>query len=304
MKNTEYISRPWTFKFEFTKGCNLKCYFCPVYAMPELQDPEQREYMTPQLMRGIARSCADLNPSPRVELTMRGEPTLNPHVLKNLVVLREEIPGAQISMFTNGVTLLRNEVSANALLDAGVNILNIDCYNKTYDRFEALARTWVAESEGETRLEDFRKFSAYKRHPKGERMRVVNLVPDIADENKLVAVRVIHNNAGNVDAKKLEERWGIPPLRETLKKKCARPFREFVVNWDGTVPICCHDWKDEAVLGKMPEQSASEIWFGDTHLAILRDLYAKDRSGAPCNKCDYAGGFRLGFLQNPNEERH
>jgi len=36
-----------------------------------------------------------------------------------------------------------------------------------------------------------------------------------------------------------------------------------------------------------------------THRNILKSLYVKDRSGAPCNKCDYKGGFRLGFLKDP-----
>lgn len=281
-----------------SKGCNLRCKFCPVYARPDLQDAANRKFMTPELCTAVMRSIRELKHDGRIELTMRGEPTLNPHLAQCVGIMRAESPLQQIAIFTNGVALLKRPQLAVELINAGVNILNIDCYNNTYDRFERLADSLCGNGSGIVK-HDFRQFSAYKRHPHGHRLRVINLVPDIGDANKLVAVRVIHNNAGNADPVQLQERWGIAPLAAPLAKKCARPFREFVVGWNGEVLICCHDWGNEVVLGRLPGQSATEIWYGDLHLAILQSLYNKDRSGAPCNKCDYKGGFRLGFLKNP-----
>ncbi len=28
------IAKPWTLKVEFSRGCNLACKFCPIYADP------------------------------------------------------------------------------------------------------------------------------------------------------------------------------------------------------------------------------------------------------------------------------
>lgn len=293
----KYIARPVTFKIEMTRGCNLKCKFCPVHGMPELQN--KYEFMHPRLLQTIARQLARLNPEGRIELTRRGEPTLNPDIVRNVSILREAMPNVQISLFTNGTELLRQRSMALALdlIDAGVNIFNIDCYNNTYDRFKAMAER---DAAGVT-LQDFRKFSAYKRHSGGFRLRVINLVPDIADPKETAKVRKIHNAAGNQDPQ-MSELFGIKPITKPLAKNCAKPFREMNVNWDGSVPICCEDWREQCILGKIPRDSAESIWYGKFHLSILRSLYAKDRSGVPCNKCSFSGGYYLGFLRNPNAE--
>lgn len=292
MKNEKYIRRPVTFKIEMTKGCNLKCKFCPVYAMPELQG--KYEYMQPATAAVIMPLIAELNPEGRIELTRKGEPTLNPYIANNVRLMRETMPKVQISLFTNGTMLFKKPEIIDELLDAGVNIFNIDCYNNTYNRFSAIVDKVSPSAE----KMDFREFSAYKRHSGGHKLRVINLVPDIADPAELVKVRKIHNAAGNTDREQMKK-FGVAWPTSPLKKNCAKPYREMVINYNGEVPICCEDWHDECILGKMPENTAREIWYGDFHLKILRSLWKKDRRGVPCNKCSFHGGYRLGLLHNP-----
>lgn len=292
-----YIARPWTVKIEFTRGCNLACKFCPTAVLPYSKD---KQYLDPDLCRLIAEQVAEVLPDGRIELTMRGEPTLNPDVLKNLEILRQVLPYMQISMFTNGVLFFKYPEMMKELIEAGVNILNIDCYNNTYKRFHDLVLKSF-NGKGYAKLEDFRRFSAYKRHPRGHFLRVVNLVPDIQEGE--VDVRQIHNNAGNVDPDYLKSLPGYKFPSLPLQKQCARPFRELVVTYDGDLVICCHDWRAECVLGNVNDSTLHDLWYGKMHHEILKSLYKKDRSGKPCNKCDYGGGYRLGFLQDPEEKR-
>lgn len=254
--------------------------------MPDLST--DKKFMSPKECQIACEQYGTLSPESRIELTMRGEPTLNPYLLENLMIMRKVLPKIQISMFTNGVTFFKNPDSIMPILDAGVNILNIDCYNNTYDRFKKMIEPLPV------RLEDFRTFSCYKRHNKGHKLAVVTLVPDIKDPAKLVKVREVHNMAGNAP--------NALKLKEPLKKKCARPFREFVITHNLDVIICCHDWKTKGVMGNLRETSAKKIWFGEMHKNILIDLYNKNRSGKPCDQCDYKGGFRLGFLKDPREK--
>jgi radical SAM protein with 4Fe4S-binding SPASM domain len=279
------IDRPWVFKIEMSKGCNFSCSFCPVSINPEYRDKNNRNFMTPEDCTKATKTLNNLNPNARIELTMRGEPTLSPYLEENVRLMRKYIPKCQISLFTNGSLFHKDKEMAYRLLHAGVNILNIDCYNNTYDRFAKLFE------DSEYEVKDFRNFSAYRRYPKGERLEVINLVPDIGDPARLVKVRETHNMAGNIGK----------PLTVPLQKKCARPFREFTVMWDLNVVICCHDWSEELVLGNLRKETATAIWHGEKHRKILRMLYNKDRSMDPCSKCDYKGGFRLGFLKNPEE---
>ncbi len=298
MIDTRGIERPWTFKIEFSRGCNLSCTFCPIHALPEYN--ADKRFLTLALATTIARQAQELNPTPRIELTMRGEPTLNPQCVEIVAVLRRLIPLAQISMFSNGVRFLKDTLLPARLLDAGVNILNVDCYNGTYDRFRKLFTGATGDSTYRARVVDFRAFSAYQRHPHGERLRVINLVPDIADPAKLVKVRVLHNNAGNVDPVVALAEHGIQPMTAPLAKGCARPFRECAITCDGEMVLCCHDWRADCVLGNVQTERLEAIWYGDKHRDVLKALHAKDRSGTPCNRCDYNGGFRLGLLTNPN----
>lgn len=288
------IRPPWTIKIEQSYGCNLKCGFCPIANIPEIN--LHKQFMRPYTCEQIVAQAVELKYNLRVELTLRGEPTLNPQILDNLSIMRRVAPKFQISMFTNGVNLLTGKVKIKDLLDAGVNILCIDCYNGTYDRFFEFAN-----GTGE-RIVDFRDFSAYKKHPHGHTMRVVNLVPDI--QEGAVDVRKIHNNAGNVSQQYLDSLKGYEKKSLPLVKGCARPFRELVVYNDGSVVICCHDWKAECVLGNVFEETLTEIWYGEKHWQILKDLYEKKRDRVPCCKCDYSGGYRLGLLQNPTKTPH
>ncbi len=287
------IARPWTFKLELTQGCNLRCDFCPIATVPWGGD---RRFMAPELAFELAAQARTLNAEPRIELTMRGEPTLNPRVADCVAAMRAALPQAQISLFTNGIRFLKEPALAAELLHAGVNILCVDCYNGTYERFQRLLAP-VAQAE-RAPMVDFRSFSAYRRHPGGDRMRVINLVPDIEDPAQLVRVRVVHNQGGNLHPDKAAS-FGLQPLRQPLRRKCGRPFRELAITNDGHVLLCCHDWGEEAVLGHAPGERLWDIWHGPAHRAHLAALYKGDRSAAPCASCDYHGGFRLGLLKDP-----
>ena len=305
--NQHYMRRPCTFKIEMTRGCNLRCRFCPVYEITDLHTA--RDFMLPTTMNHIMPGIRDLNPKGRIELTRRGEPTLNPHLEENVSLMRQHTPQMQISLFTNGVEFIREKSPRRivALLDAGVNIINIDCYDsakdvglaKMYDRFKKMLQSLPNTIE----QRDFREFSAYQRFSGGHKLRVVNLVPDIADPVNPVKVRKIHNAAGNTNRAIMANEFNIHWPESPLKKNCAKPYRELTVNFDGIVPLCCEDWSTECVLGDLTKHTASEVWYSDFHRAILQSLYAKDRSGVPCNKCTFHGGYRLGLLQNPNEAR-
>ena len=286
------IERPWTLKVELVRGCNLKCGFCPGHKYPEYS--EAPSFIDLELLSRFAHEFRGLKDNPRIELTMRGEPTLHPQVEAAVGVLRGGLPAAQISLFTNGVRLLKTPELVLKLLSAGVNILNIDCYNGTYNRFQKLVG---ALGLG---VEDFRSFSAYKRYPNGHKLRVVNLVPDIADPSELVSVRKLHTNAGNLLPWQLE-RYGIVLPTLPRPQRCGRPFREFVLAVDGSVLVCCHDWGAEGVVGRYPESGVEEIWYGSQHRVILAELWGGCRGQlVPCNRCDYFGGYRLGFLKNPS----
>lgn len=293
------IKRPYTIKIEFTRGCNFSCKFCPIDVLKMYS--KDKKFLSDETCRIIASQIKSVNPDGRIELTMRGEPTLNPKMMTNLNILRETLPNVQISMFTNGAVFFKDPDMILDIIDVGVNILNIDCYNGTYDRFYAIANDIISVGHDDIILEDFRSFSAYKRHRNGNKLHVINLVPDIQEGE--VDVRQIHNNAGNVNPEYLKNLPGYVKHKLPMERRCARPFHELVVTYDGEVLICCQDWQAQYMLGNVFDNTLEEIWWGKSHWLILRSLYKKDRgSMIPCDRCDYKGGYRLGLLHDPYKD--
>jgi len=255
--------------------------------------------MTPTLAGEIGKQLREwIGPDFRIEFTMRGEPTLNPDAPAVIKQLRFWLPQAQMSMFTNGTVWLKDEQLPSRLFDAGLNLLNVDCYNRTYDRFKLRAEQHV-QAHPHVELSDFTQLSAYSKIRNGWRRQIINLVPDIGDPANPVKVRKVHNMAGNLTQAQ-EERYGMQPTPPgSVHKRCARPFRELAMYCDGTIVICCHDWNGQDVLGHVRDGIAN-VWYGDEHYAAMCALYDKRRERGACTTCNYSGGMRLGLLRNPH----
>lgn len=295
MSNRALIDQPWNVKIELTKGCNLRCKFCPVYSQDQFQG--ESAFIPLEMVEEIGFQLSLFVPRTRIEFTLRGEPSLHPQAPEVMRILRRHLPEAQLSMFSNGTGWLKDRNLAAELLDAGLNLFNVDCYNNTYARFKK-----VADAELTARLDieriDFRDINAYHRIPSGHKRKIVTLVPDLADPAGLVRVRKIHNVGGNLSDEQ-HTMFGLKQLDAPLEKGCVRPFRELIVHSDGHVVICCVDWKQEDILGHVSD-GLENVWYGDTHLAILRALYDHDRNAGICAKCNYFGGYRQGLLRNPH----
>jgi radical SAM protein with 4Fe4S-binding SPASM domain len=316
------IAKPWSYKLEMTHGCNLACEFCPVHAWsPEKR--KQRLFLSPELCREFAIQAKAVAPDRRIEMGMRGEPTLNPHLLTNLAILRAAMPRAQQLIVTNGVEFLKNPRLAVEILKAGCNFIALDCYHDTFGRYLRLLanvvvgkgieiydfrgtynRRKLVRTDVRPSGRQFNEFSPWQRHPNGHKKKAIFLIPDMGqrDESDTFGQRSITNMAGNVDFETAGP-MGAKKIVEPLAKKCVHPFRELTVTWNGQILICCYDWGEDYVFGNIKETTLREFWWGEKHLEVLRTLYRKDRAALkPCDVCDNPGGFRIGFLRNPFPE--
>jgi radical SAM protein with 4Fe4S-binding SPASM domain len=75
-------------------------------------------------------------------------------------------------------------------------------------------------------------------------------------------------------------------LRLTGRHVCLDPWRYLVVNWDGTVSLCCVDYR-KYVVGDTHTESIIGIWNNKRYQAVrnyLRKVSADD-SEIPCKRC-------------------
>jgi MoaA/NifB/PqqE/SkfB family radical SAM enzyme len=312
---------PWSVQPEVVEGCNFRCWFCGIRAIRG-RDNDLR-FMELDLLEELFRQFNAWRPKIRAEYNNHGEPTLHPKWWEIVECTRKEAPQAQIQLQTNGYLFFPKSIqqptsdhadfnaSVAEFFSRGGNLLALNCYKRgTYDYALDMAKSYLSRHHGAFQLVDFyhnnpHNVGAYTYH--GTNKRILFIFDDLGVMNvsgtaRRRAAKWIDNEAGNVSADILKTKLGREPLVEPLRRGCTRPFREIVVSYDGHVPICCYDWRSQQILGKFPNQSLREIWFGKPFVAarVLLDPKNSERNMPPCNVCDLKGGFRMGLIHRPN----
>jgi hypothetical protein len=190
---------------------------------------------------------------------------------------------------TNGTGL--TPALAVRLYTAGLNMLVVDCYNRaTAQRVRAVGgKVGVpAQLYGVDQVNPWTNY--------GSRGYRLVLVDDMAIPDK--PTRRMYSRCGAVPPA-VYPQFGITPVMgEPLARMCVKPWRHLMVHYDGRIPLCCMDWVARRVFGNVREiDDLSAWWTSNEELKLVRRaLLRKDRRFAPCDKCDYPGGQRVGLV--------
>lgn len=263
----------------------MRCGFCGIRSIPE-----EIKHMTVNTAIQTAKAISVFDPV-RIEIGIRGEPTLNPDIFKIVAVLRKYNPQSYILVATNGVKLTADWVKN--YFSAGGNVVFVDTYGKTYNKLFSKLR----EFNPVDYYED--DFNPYHKHPPG--IKKVVLVRDISEMDGVKRTRIVFNLAGNVNWEIAKE-YGLEPLKEPVNKRCTYPFRQIDVGWDGGIQICCVDWRQETTIWHVKYGQLKEYWRNNHYLNMARYLlFHKNRDFAICRRCDFYGGHRHGLIRDMGE---
>jgi len=277
--------RPYSAQIELVRGCNRKCDFCAIHCLPS-----EIVFMPDDIILKTAQELAAFDPL-RIELAMRGEPTLHPKWIEYVKILRDHLPKSSIMLCTNGIKLTPKKVEQ--FWEAGGNVAYIDCYDGTY------LNTWSEYLH--LNPKDFYTDKCNPYHRKKPEEKILLLMDDLGENNRKTQNRVIVNQAGNVSWD-LVEKYGVFPLKEPLEKVCVNPFREIVIHYDGKIPLCCRDWREKNILYHITKGNLEDYWYNDPELnKIRRMLKNKNRNHGICKVCDFKGGMRIGILPEVSE---
>jgi radical SAM protein with 4Fe4S-binding SPASM domain len=87
-----------------------------------------------------------------------------------------------------------------------------------------------------------------------------------------------------------------PGGNPAIAKRCAKPFRELTIRWDGNVAICCNDFRGVYKIGNLDDfDTLEELWNCEAFYAARQMLYHNSRDFNPCSWCD-AISPRVGLL--------
>lgn len=269
---------PNTLQVELTEGCNLYCPFCGIHGIRRGPSQDLRFAMV-KAVEDLARQVAALGWSPRIEFAMHGEPTLNQHAEQCVAAFRKALgKRAYILMLSNGGGLAVNGPQRiRSLFAAGLSTLGLEMYR--HNRLAPRLREWAMRSGIPCQDYPGAAEGPHSRTP-GQR---IMFIQDIADATEGTHA-CLNNHCGA----------GSPPNVNGHGKRCAKPFRELAVRWDGSIAICCNDWRGVYKVGTVSD-GIGKVWNGPALEAARRRLYLGRRDFPPCSVCD-ALSYRVGLL--------
>ena len=273
---------PFSIQVEFTEGCNRGCSFCGLRGMRKT-GTEPYYYMTKDTATRIASEIARVGWNSRIIFSMHGEPTLNKNWLNIIRLFRKKLPDAVFSIMTNGLGIASQEdmgTMLSRISKSGLNDLIIDMYTPNDDGHQIKD---FCESNGiEYQILD-KGVPLYSSSSK--KFRILFNPPIQTDEGSAIN-RHLCNHCG-----------AAAPLDYSYEgKRCARPFREMTFRYDGSVSLCCNDFRGQYLIGNINDRDIDDIWQDKRFQAARILLYAGERGAfVPCKGCN-ALSHRVGLL--------
>lgn len=284
---------PNAVQIEPTEGCQLACSFCGMQGIrnngangPKKMSGKNSKpfkFMTTQTARAIASGIAEVGWNPRIEIAMHGEPTMNPRIHRIVSIFRQHLPKASIMMTSNGGGLLSDlgaTENINNLMDNGLNVLLLDDYD-AYNIVKVIKNKYRGPHDIFYYPENKNANPHRRRRP---------------NEHFIVITEDVSNQPGGTHGKLMNHcACAFPRNNSMAGKRCARPFREMSIRWNGNVALCCMDWRGIYKCGNILSTPIDKIWNNKFFYAARTMLYQGKRNFGTCHGCD-TRSYRVGLL--------
>lgn len=281
---------PFAVQLEPVEGCSLACSFCALQTLRDNgadaalgvhgKNSAPYKFMREKIAEHVATQIAELGWNPRIEFAMHGEPTMHPNLPYMVGLVRRQLPKAYIMLTTNGSGLLK-QGRIDELFKAGLDTLAWDMYKHA---------TW-----NDTLLASLHDYASDALVP-------IYIYPDNKDDGnphrrrkgpRIVCIRDISTNHDGTH--QLTNQGGNSGVAEPVEQRCAKPFRELSIRWDGSVALCCDDWKGQYKIGNVMSTPLEDIWHHERFHAARVALYHKRRDVigvcSGCNVRTYRNGL-------------
>jgi len=245
-------------EFNLCGLCNRSCVFCP--RSDQKNFPNINEHLPIECYEGVLEDLAEVEFDGTVLYSAFCEPLLYKHLEEIIRLTAQLCPTARIEIVTNGDML--NKDILRMLFDSGLTTLAISMYDnpEQAEHFKKL--------QDEAGLNDNQFFFRPRWLSRKERFGIT-----------------LSNRAGAVEMKDL----GVNKPKMPINRSCYYPFYQILVDYDGSVLLCAHDWSRRLIAGNVNETSILKIWNCDTLRKVRTSLANDERSFAPCDLCDAEG---------------
>lgn len=270
---------PNAIQIELTEGCCLSCSFCGINGIRE--KPGLYNYMTVDLAHDIASLIKEAEWTSRIEFAMHGEPSLNRDVYEIVRTIRDILPKNSLMMTSNGAGFVKEPQLIDDLFSAGLNILMLD----NYESVKFVPK--ILESyKGDVQILNYPDDPDANPHRRMKPYEHVIIVTQDISKASTGTHSHLCNHAGAA----------APRNDKGAGKRCAKPFRELSIRWDGNVACCCNSWRGVYKIGNISNyETLEDLWNSQRFYALRQKLYYGQRDFGDCNGCD-AISYRVGLL--------
>jgi radical SAM protein with 4Fe4S-binding SPASM domain len=281
----EYIKYPHAISIESTNRCNANCWLCPHKYMTR-----PKGTMTQDVFENIVDQVYTY-PGLCMFLSGFGEPLLDLELEKKCAYAKSK--GVyRVSFYTNGQLLTQER--AKDLVDAGIDAIDVSIDSGNPQAFADLRKGL----DFGVIIENVRKLADLRRNGKpfitidmltlrGKSEESDKLSQLLSGSYDRLVIRHPDNWIGSVE---------VPANAKTIHRpvppKCRPPCKHLwdmmVVYWDGSVPLCCHDFNAEQIMGNVRNESIEDVWRNHQFEYYREANLAHDFSHLKlCNKCDF-----------------
>ena len=248
-------------EFNITGACNRDCSFCPV-SNPEVYT-KTKDRLSPILFKKIVKDLLTINYSGKILFSAFSEPLLHKEVEELISIAKEYLPKARLEMVSNGDLL--TEKKLKALYSVGLDTINISMY------------------DGFHQIEHFNNMRENANIPESA---MVLRRRYYEDGNYGIT---ISNRSGLVDSNEFRDENEQSITQLPLKTQCYYPFYMILIDYNGDVLLCPHDWNKKINFGNLNNENIIDIWKSKKLNNVRKKLSKCDRNFMPCKNCDVLG---------------
>jgi radical SAM protein with 4Fe4S-binding SPASM domain len=250
-------------EFNIYQNCNRNCSFCPV-SNPEVYT-RKKEGITVELFTKAMNDLKAINYEGTILFSAFSEPTLHTELVELIKITKRVLPNIRLEMVTNGDSTRRNHKKLMSYFDAGMDKISFSLY------------------DGPEQMEEFK--SIRKKLNLSEDMMVLRR-RYLQDGNFGMT---ISNRAGLIDSNEYRDNEETAITELPLKTPCFYPSYMLLIDSNGDVILCPHDWEKSYGLANIQEKSIWEIWTNKQYVNARKMLTNNNRNFSPCDKCDVKG---------------
>lgn len=249
-------------EFNIFGNCNRDCGFCPVSDTSFYK--KTKDAMSVELYEKIINDLSDIDYKGKILYSAFCEPLLHKKIDELIAISKRILPWCRVEIVTNGDLLTAKKLKS--LFEAGLDTISISMYDGAHQI------QYFTNMMSELSLSD-EQVVLRRRYFDGQNYGIT-----------------ISNRAGLVDSNQYRDASEKKVIELPLKENCYYPFYMTLIDYNGDMLLCPHDWRKTTAIGNLANEHIWKLWSSNKKLESIREMLSKDnRSFVPCGTCDVIG---------------